>query len=360
MFPSFHDFGIRYCDAKQTPWGWDYSGSSNLTELQLLLERKIMIRRLKSDVLSQLPSKTRQKVIMDPKSIKMKSSSFKSLAAAARKETANREMILEYYAETARMKMPAVRTYVEDLLEGDKKFLVFAHHQHMMEALCEACHSKKVQFIRIDGSTPPQQRFKFCEDFQTKDECRVAILSIMAANSGITLTAASLVVFAELFWNPGILVQAEDRAHRIGQSDAVFIHYLIARGTADDHLWPLVQRKLRILEKAGLSKNDFSEADTKIMKDPTQQSILNFLEQSFAEELTPEELQALDAADVSSEGQTFDGKDDEQREEYGGGKVKESFRSEKDSCRTLDSLWSTTNKEIVTPPLKKLKAAPSR
>ena len=59
--------------------------------------------------------------------------------------------------------------------------------------------------------------------FQTDDNVRVALLSITAANSGLTLTAAQLVVFAELFWNPGILTQAEDRAHRIGQTDSVTV-----------------------------------------------------------------------------------------------------------------------------------------
>ena len=57
-------------------------------------------------------------------------------------------------------------------------------------------------------------------------------------------------VFAELFWNPGVLTQAEDRAHRIGQSDSVDVKYLVAKGTADDVLWPMLQRKLDILNQA--------------------------------------------------------------------------------------------------------------
>lgn len=54
---------------------------------------------------------------------------------------------------------------------------------------------------------------------------------------GITLTAATMVIFAELYWNPGILIQAEDRAHRIGQKDSVNVHYLLAQGTFDDKIW---------------------------------------------------------------------------------------------------------------------------
>lgn len=92
---------------------------------------------------------------------------------------------------------------------------------------------------------------------------------------GLTLTAASTVVFSELYWNPGILIQAEDRAHRIGQTDCVNVHYLLARGTTDDRIWPLILQKLSTLEKVGLGKNDFGTM-TQIEHDPAQPTIEKF------------------------------------------------------------------------------------
>ncbi|EPZ31538.1 P-loop containing nucleoside triphosphate hydrolase domain-containing protein [Rozella allomycis CSF55] len=70
-----------------------------------------------------------------------------------------------------------------------------------------------------------------------KEDIKVALLSITAASVGLTLTSATTVVFAELYWNPGVLVQAEDRARRIGQKDSVNVHYLLAKGTLDDIFW---------------------------------------------------------------------------------------------------------------------------
>ena len=63
--------------------------------------------------------------------------------------------------------------------------------------------------------------------------------------------------------NPGVLTQAEDRAHRIGQTDSVTVQYLVAQGTADDKLWPMIQKKLDVLNKAGLSKDNFSNSDSR-------------------------------------------------------------------------------------------------
>ncbi|CAE8672392.1 unnamed protein product, partial [Polarella glacialis] len=102
--------------------------------------------------------------------------------------------------------------------------------------------------IRIDGQTAPAARPALVAQFQEDSAIRVAVLSITAAGSGLTLTAAQTVVFAELYWVPGQMMQAEDRAHRIGQRDCVTVQYLVARGTLDETLY-------RTLEKKSLSVN---------------------------------------------------------------------------------------------------------
>lgn len=282
LFPTFHLFGIRYCAGQQNRYGWDFSGASNMQELQLLLEEKMMIRRLKKDVLSQLPSKRRQMVLLDPSLIKTKTLEKAAKEVSKAKQQEQHGALLNYFFETSASKIPAVRDYILDLLESGRKFLVFAHHKKMMDAITSCLTQKKYKFIRIDGSTPAGIRQSLCDQFQQNKECLVAVLSITAANTGLTLTEASAVVFAELFWNPGALIQAEDRVHRIGQRNSVNIHYLVAKKTADDYLWPLIQNKLEVLGKAGLSE-DMLEADCTFFKDPRQQTLFSFVE-SFVED----------------------------------------------------------------------------
>ncbi|KAJ0070280.1 hypothetical protein NL108_007623, partial [Boleophthalmus pectinirostris] len=265
LFPRFHDFGLRYCDAKQMNWGWDYSGSSNLGELKLLLEECLMLRRLKSEVLSQLPSKQRKVVTITIDGISTRtkaalSAAAKELAKGHRNKIEEKEALLVFYNYTAEAKLQAIMEYITDMLEcGREKFLVFAHHKLVLDHITSELTKKNVSLIRIDGTTPSAERQLLCEKFQHSTKPYVAVLSITAANMGLTLHAADLVIFAELFWNPGVLIQAEDRVHRIGQTCNVNIHYLVAKGTADDHLWPLIQEKMNVLEQVGLSESNLSE-----------------------------------------------------------------------------------------------------
>ncbi|XP_030065569.1 SNF2 related chromatin remodeling annealing helicase 1 isoform X1 [Microcaecilia unicolor] len=293
FFPRFHDFGLRYCDAKKMPWGWDYSGSANLNELKLLLEESLMIRRLKADVLSQLPAKQRKMVIVATEGMNAKARA--ALAAAAKEMTKGyknkrqeKEALLLFYNRTAEAKVQCAVEYIVDLLEsGREKFLVFAHHKLVLDAVCEELERKEVGHIRIDGCTPSAERQNLCQKFQFSEKCQVAVLSLTAANMGITLSAADLVVFAELFWNPGVLIQAEDRVHRIGQSSSVNIHYLVAKCTADDYLWPMIQEKMKVLGQAGLSETNFSETTEStdfFYKDPKQKTIYDLFQRSFSED----------------------------------------------------------------------------
>lgn len=93
--------------------------------------------------------------------------------------------------------------------------------------------STKVQYVRMDGDVSPQTRKKKVDQFQEESIIKVALLSMTAMGVGFTLTAASTVLFAELHWTPAVLIQAEDRTHRIGQKNAVNIHYLIGDETLD-------------------------------------------------------------------------------------------------------------------------------
>ncbi|PQQ07564.1 SWI/SNF-related matrix-associated actin-dependent regulator of chromatin subfamily A-like protein 1 homolog isoform X1 [Prunus yedoensis var. nudiflora] len=117
----------------------------------------------------------------------------------------------------------------------------------MIDSIYQFLLKKKVGCIRIDGSIPTVSRQAYVTEFQEKDSVKAAVLSIKAGGVGLTLTAASTVIFAELSWTPGDLIQAEDRAHRIGQVSSVNVYYLLANDTVDDIIWDVVQSKLENL-----------------------------------------------------------------------------------------------------------------
>ena len=307
LFRYVSEFGNRYCDGKMKRFGErevpDYSGSSHMSELSLLLAERCMIRRLKSEVLHELPSKQRCCIVLDPAGVDSRSKEMRTKQAQAEKKGINGSerhgLVLQWFNTTATAKLKAVREYIKELLGSKEgKFLVFAHHQVMLAAIAAVVEEAGVEFILIDGAVSSEARKQRVDRFQTRDAVRVAVLSITAANAGITLTAASLVIFAELFWNPGVLTQAEDRAHRIGQTDSVTIQYLVAKETADDVLWPMIQAKLNVLNKAGLSKDNFENSEARVMEDTRQARIDDMFNSSrdstaATSDHNPEELDSL-------------------------------------------------------------------
>ncbi|EAA12838.4 SWI/SNF-related matrix-associated actin-dependent regulator of chromatin subfamily A-like protein 1 [Anopheles arabiensis] len=266
-FCSFKEYSTRYCAGKQSNFGWDATGQSNLAELNLLLARKFMIRRTKDEVMSELTEKNRETVVLDPSYLwtnEELEGNMSSYAAdySTSKGRQREEALIKYYSVTAEAKAPAVCAYLKEVVKENKKFIVFAHHHVMLDAIEKSLSKQNVDFIRIDGSTRSDLRGALVERFQSKATCRAAVLSLKACNAGITLTAAHLVLFAELDWNPSTLAQAESRAHRIGQADNVTVRYLLAKKTADDIIWTMLQRKQETLSRVGLCNEDFSDASS--------------------------------------------------------------------------------------------------
>jgi len=150
---------------------------------------------------------------------------------------------LELFALTGRAKIPAVQEYVEYLVQADCRFLLFAHHMPVMDALQQTLDVQRIRYIRIDGATAPRRREVLVESFHADAAIQVALLSITVCGIGLNLQCCSTVVFAELHWTPGILMQAEDRCHRMGQRRSVNVHYLIAKGTLDESMYRMLERK---------------------------------------------------------------------------------------------------------------------
>lgn len=274
------EFGQRYCQNQGGSYRHQFDkwgGASNLGELNMLLKSTVMIRRLKRDVLTQLPKKRRQQVFLsldgdarkELKSLSGKLEGVKAALAAAQRQShvsggaagglggmEQQQVIMEMYRRSADLKVKAVQEYVSCLLDAGEKFICFAHHAALMDGIEHACRgggkggAKGVKFIRIDGKTPPSERQKLVCSFQENDAVRVAILSIKAAGVGLTLTAASTVVFAEMSWTPGEIIQAEDRAHRIGQASSVSVIFLHVKNSIDDIIWQTVERKLENVGEA--------------------------------------------------------------------------------------------------------------
>ena len=117
----------------------------------------------------------------------------------------------------------------------------------MLDSIEEEVKKLKVEYIRIDGEVKPEERQVSVDRFQSDEACLIAILSITACYTGITLTAASTVIFSELYMTPAIMIQEEDRAHRIGQEhECVNIHYLYGPDTLDDILFKMLNKKQNI------------------------------------------------------------------------------------------------------------------
>ena len=267
---GFFRFAKRFCGAEHNGYGWNFGGHSEEEELQRRLRSTIMVRRLKSQVLTELPAKSRQVIELDcngrvsklSDDAKAADEQIEALRAAvelakASESRADYEAAVQAledgqgaaFAAMAKMrhdigmaKLDQVIEYVGDARENGK-VLVFGHHLDVVHALKAAFPQAAV----ITGETPADARMAEVDRFQTDPACDVFVGNNAAAE-GITLTAGTHVIFAEGDWVPGKLAQKEDRAHRIGQQNAVLVTYLVAGGTLDATMIKTCVEKMDVID----------------------------------------------------------------------------------------------------------------
>ena len=259
---SWRNYVVRYCAAIKNRWGWDTSGASNTDELNKLLRSKCMIRRLKADVLKELPSKIRRRIYLDPKD------SRELEAAFAREREIFQALIAEFGSlenalkqrglggieeltkarhAVALAKVPQACQYILEALEESQQLVVFTWHRDVAHTLRECLEAAQITCVIATGDMSTEQRHEAVKAFQA-GLARVFVGTIAAAGTGITLTRADRVIFVEEAWQPGVVIQAEDRIHRIGQeADSVFAEHLVVQGSVDEYIVNQLDSKSQVI-----------------------------------------------------------------------------------------------------------------
>lgn len=254
VFNSFFSYGHQFCRPRKTPWGWQFTGATDLDVLHQKLKETCMVRRLKKDVIKDLPDIIRNVIPIDIR----KSDEYKyaerdfmtflrsrDAAAATRASKAKKLTRMSYLRMlAAKLKLQGCVMWCNNWLQNtDDKMILFAYHKEMIKALRRQLDCKSTL---VDGSVKGKVLEANKAQFQNDTQTRV----IVGSNSmcrGHNLTAASTVTFAELFWVPAWHLQGEARPHRIGQKGTVWANYLVAKDTLEEDVCDLLQEKQDVI-----------------------------------------------------------------------------------------------------------------
>ncbi|RID68134.1 hypothetical protein BRARA_C00315 [Brassica rapa] len=311
-----YEFAKTYCEVGlvrgiQGKIFQDFSKGTRLLELNVLLNQTVMIRRLKQHVLTQLPPKRRQIVTIQLKksditlAMTILSDANKPNAAITdvTENTHEPEGIAQLahgsnkdgdmnevdpddpdcdkdnqlsgnlsYQQLGVAKLSAFREWLSlhPLISGgldytpeeinedtsSNKMVIFAHHHKVLDGVQEFMCDKGIGFVRIDGTTLPRDRQLAVQTFKFSSEVKVAIIGVEAGGVGLDFSAAQNVVFVELPKTPSLLLQAEDRAHRRGQTSAVNVYIFCAKDTMDESNWQNLNKKLHRISSTTDGKYD--------------------------------------------------------------------------------------------------------
>ena len=268
-------FYRRYCNAYRDRWGqWHIDGNSNLDELNNKLRSTCYVRRVKEQVLDDLPPVIHAPMVLSGDTGPMadyrraeqdivkylveraeqialelgtsvKSAKVRAKMAAESNEHLVRMSVLRRLA--AKAKMGSIVEWVEQVRQEGRKVVVAAHHREIVDELAHRFGGLKIQGGQ-DVAQVEEHKRRFQE--LSVDEAPVIVLSIQAAKTGHTLTAAQDVLFCELPWNWADVDQTYSRCHRLGQKGSVTATYMLAADTVDEAIYDLVQRKRDVVSAA--------------------------------------------------------------------------------------------------------------
>lgn len=268
-------FYRRYCNAFQDRFGqWNIDGNSNLDELNERLRGSCYIRRTKTQVLSELPEVRHSKIVVDGSPSGMSEyrkaekdivkylverakqiaeeigESPGSAAVKARMRAESNEHLVKIGVLrklAARAKMDAVAEWIASVIESGNKVVVAAHHRDIVDDLASRYGNLKIQGgMSIEDVEAHKAKF---QELSVEDAPSI-VLSIQAAKTGHTLTAAQNVLFVELPWSPADVDQTYSRCHRLGQKGSVTSTYILCADTIDEKIYALIERKRGVVNAA--------------------------------------------------------------------------------------------------------------
>lgn len=270
---------------------------SNLSELKSLIT-PFILRRLKEDVLSELPEKLEKKYLVEMKgkqkqlyssyvkAIKNQLNENKSSEKSERDKinlfaylTKLREICLDpslvvpdYKGESS--KLTVVKEIVKDASESGKKILLFSQFTSVLQKIKEDFKKEDISYLYLDGGTSAKDRVERVKKFNEDSNIKVFLISLKAGGVGLNLTSASVVIHFDPWWNPAVEDQATDRAHRFGQENKVEVIKLVAKDTIEEKIVLMQEDKRELIQ----SLMDGKTMDGKGLKRLTEEEISKLFE----------------------------------------------------------------------------------
>lgn len=257
------------------------NNDKNIIELKKLI-KPFILRRTKKEVITELPDKIEQKIIIDlEKEHKKAYKGYVNLITRKIKENNQDNITVFSYLTKLRQlclspelmvknyqgknsKLDVLINIIND--SSDKKILVFSQFTKVLEVIGKRLNEENISYSYLDGKTSAKDRVKLVEEFNTNNN-KVFLISLKAGGTGLNLTSANIVVHFDPWWNPAVEDQASDRAHRIGQKNVVNVIKLIAKDTAEERVINLQETKKELIEDVINGNLDNSSTLKNLSKD---------------------------------------------------------------------------------------------